>query len=221
MQTKNKFTPSKHGFNFGNCFPGVPLPPFVANLPGISKTLNRFQDSHGLCGGMCFATYDYFIAGKEIPLDANIPQPGSPLYRYLMQRQLDTYGANWHHILKFAQWTVLSDSTLRRLTAEELQKVIAHINQGEAVILGLVYTSIVETLAIWLNHQVLAHNYAEDLGKISIKIYDPNFPCRDDVVIEVSLTAEGVVCKQICNSDKEIRVRGFFVMPYTPVEPPL
>lgn len=219
---KTDFTPSLHGFSFENKFPGYPLPPFISTFPGISKILISSQSAHGLCGGMCSATYDFFIAKRTITLDKTVPEPGSPLYRYLYQRQFNTYGSFGKFIAKFAQWTALPDSTVQRLTYNELQKAITQLDNGQAVILGLVYVSIVDTLAIWLNHQVLAYSYSQDPKAINIKIYDPNLPCRNDVIIEVKRESAELQCTQkISGTDRKALVRGFFVMPYVPVEPPI
>lgn len=219
---KTDFIPSLHGFSFVNCFPGYPLPPLISTLPGISKILSTSQMNHGLCGGICFATHDFFLAKKTIALDTTVPKPGTPLYRYLYQRQLDTYGSCWKFVAKFAQWTVLPDSTVQSLTYKELQKVTAQLDKGQAVILGLVYVSIADTLAIWFNHQVLAYDYSQEQKILKVKIYDPNFPCQNDVFIEIKRAFNGLQCKQkVFSTGKEIPIRGFFVMPYAPVSPPI
>jgi len=222
QNVKTDFIPSLHGFNFANTFSGYPIPPFIFTLPGISKVLSSSQINHGLCGGMCFATSDCFIAKRTIISAQTSPKPGTPLYRYLYRRQLDTYGAFGKFVVKFAQWTALPDSTVQRLTDDELQKVIAQLANGQIVILGLVYVSIVDTLAIWLNHQVLAYDYSENSRSINIKIYDPNLPCRDDVFIEVKTGSTGLqYIQKASRTNSEKRIRGFFVIPYTAVEPPI
>lgn len=222
QNVRTDFTPSLHGFSFRNRFPGQPLPSFISKFPGISKILSNSQSYHGLCGGMCFATYDFFLAKRTISSDNAVPEPGTPLYCYLDQRQIDTYGPCGKFIAKFALWTALPDSRVQKLTSNELEKVITQLDSGQAVILGLVYVSIVDTLAIWLNHQVLAYSYSGDPKSINIKIYDPELPRRDDVVIEIKRESAGFQCKQkVCNVNREARVRGFFVIPYIPVEPPI
>jgi hypothetical protein len=104
------------------------------------------------------------------------------------------------------------------------------------VVLGLVYVSSSDNFAIWKNHQVLAYAYSEiSATTIDINIYDPNYPENDDVVIRVERvpvgttfvpgvpprkrTVLGFSCTQkVSNLNKKIR--GFFAMPYVPVEPP-
>ncbi|MGB7518517.1 MAG: hypothetical protein WA896_02660, partial [Spirulinaceae cyanobacterium] len=46
------FTPSQHGFNFLNRFPGYPLPFSVPKLPNLTE----IESTYGLCGGMSAAT---------------------------------------------------------------------------------------------------------------------------------------------------------------------
>ena len=222
QNVRTDFTPSLHGFSFRNRFSGQMLPSFISKIPGISKILSTSQSYHGLCGGMCFATYDFFLAKRTVLSVNAVPESGTPLYCYLYQRQIDTYGPCGKFIAKFAFWTALPDSRVQKLTSNELEKVITQLDNGQAIILGLVYVSIVDTLAIWLNHQVLAYSYSEDPKSINIKIYDPELPCRDDVIIEVTRDSAGLQCKQkVCNVNREARVRGFFVIPYVPVEPPI
>jgi len=93
-----------------------------------------------------------------------------------------------------------------------------------------------DTFEIWKNHQVLAYAYSEiSATTIDVNIYDPNYPQRDDVVIRVERvpvgttfvpgvpprkkTVLGFRCTQRV-SDHSQNVRGFFAMPYVPVEPP-
>ena len=90
-------------------------------------------------------------------------------------------------------------------------------------------------LDIWNNHQVLAIGYtAGPNGEVDIHLYDCNHPRRDDVVIHAERvevgkafdhpagekTISGLKCVQQIGDDQEKEVRGFFVMPYVPIEPP-
>ena len=74
---------------------------------------------------------------------------------------------------------------------------------------------------MWKNHQVLACNYQVEDGVISIQVYDPNFPRRNDVFIICKPDGQnGLESEQTIGDDRKKDVRGFFVMPYEPVEPP-
>jgi hypothetical protein len=62
------------------------------------------------------------------------------------------------------------------------------------------------------NHQVLA--YAAEFGerRVTVRIYDPNHPRRDDIVLDVPIDPSGPVIERI--GARVIRWRGFFVSRY-------
>jgi hypothetical protein len=231
-----EFQPSVHGLKFANNFPGYPLPFSIPNLPSLSAV----GTSYGLCGGMSCAVYDFLLVGRAIPLDTTAPAQGSSLHRYLYRRQVDTFGALGEHIVKFAQWMALPDDTIlgtQKRTYDEFEEIHAKLDDGNAVILGLVYVSGSDSLEIWKNHQVLAYSYSElSATTIDINVYDPNYPQRDDIVIRVERipvgttlipgvprrkrTVLGFKCSQMIG-DRKQHVRGFFAMPYVPVMPPV
>src|SRR5437016_6134778 len=74
------FLPSRHGFRFSNCFPKGPL----VSLRVLGRTLPLGDASRGLCGGMVFAVRDFFDQGQVIPQALSPPDPGSPLFNYLV-----------------------------------------------------------------------------------------------------------------------------------------
>jgi hypothetical protein len=229
------FKPSVHGFKFINNFPGYPLPFSIPNLPNLSTVGNDY----GLCGGMSCAAYDFLLAGRSIASQTTVPAQASVLHQYLYRRQIDTYGAFGEYIAKFAQWMVLPDDTVlgtQKRTYDEFEEIRAKLDDGNAVVLGLVYVSGSHTLEIWNNHQVLAYGYSEvSASTVDINIYDPNYPQRDDVIIQVERvpvgttfvpgvpprkkTVLGFKCKQLV-SDRSKELRGFFAIPYVPVVPP-
>jgi hypothetical protein len=188
---------------------------------------------------MSCAAYDLLLAGKSIPSITTAPAQGSTLHEYLYRRQVDTFGALGEYIAKFAQWMVLPDDTIlgtQKRTYDEFEEIRAKLDDGNAVVLGLVYVSGSDSLKIWENHQVLAYGYSEVSDTtIDINIYDPNYPQRDDVVIRVERISVGTTfvpgvpprkrtvlgfrCTQKV-SNRNQNVRGFFAMPYVPVAPP-
>jgi hypothetical protein len=86
-------------------------------------------------------------------------------------------------------------------------------------VLGLVYVS-AATGSLTDNHQVLAHCITQrSPTHFEIHIYDPNFPRRDDIRLDVRIVGSEALTTQIVPGGSPIRVRGFFVMPYTPVRP--
>ena len=95
---------------------------------------------------------------------------------------------------------------------------------------------------VWLNHQVLAYGLVENEdGSVDVRVYDPNVPRSDDVYIRVrrvktseahanpageternagDLVLDGVHCEPVNLRIHPMQIRGFFLMPYEPAEPP-
>jgi hypothetical protein len=211
------------------------LPFSIPNLPKLSAV----ETSYGLCGGMSCAVYDFLLSARRIPLVTTAPAQGSVLHRYLYRRQVDTFGALGEYIAKFAQWMVLPDDTIlgtQKRTYDEFEEIRAKLDDGNAVVLGLVYVSSGDASKIWENHQVLAYGYSEISDTtMDINIYDPNYPQQNDVAIRVERVSVGTTfvpgvpprkrtvlgfrcIQKITNREKN--VRGFFAMPYVPVVPP-
>lgn len=232
-----EFLPSRDGFKFSNSFSGYFLP--YATPAFLSS--RKISSSYGLCGGMCAAVYDFRLARRAIPSVVDVPKQGTRLQRYLFRRQLDSLGGLGQQAVKVAQWTTLPDDSLvgtMRRTADEFNQVRQKLNQGNLVILTLIYeyaASLKElSRRIFSNHQVLAWALKEDDADIiSIRIYDPNLPGRDDVVIrteplvlgEVTTSSgsekvRGLKSTEMVGAEFYKDVRGFFEMPYSPVKPP-
>ncbi len=231
------FKPSAHGFAFVNRFSGYFLP---FSTPAFMSS-RKVTSTYGLCGGMCSAAYDFALAHRPVPMTSEPPRQGTKLHRYLFQRQMDSLGSLGREVVKVAQWTSLPDDTLvgtLRRTADEWDEVRQRLDQGNPVILALIYVhagSLGElSKIIFENHQVLAHAYQEAPGGIvSINIYDPNLPGRDDVLLrlvpvllgeeaspEGTRPVMGLKPAELLAGNHYRDVRGFFAMPYTPVNPP-
>jgi hypothetical protein len=228
------FLPSRNGLPFVNSFSGYFLPFSIPNFGGPKKV----PQTYGLCGGMCSAAYDYALKKRTVPPGNKIPKQGSRMQRYLYRRQIDSFGALGQMIVKVAQWTTLPDDTalgVQRRTAEEWSQIRPRLSDGSLVILALVYEKAhdLKQLArvIFNNHQVLAYGYRETAeDSFEIKVYDPNFPRRDDVVLrmqrvmlevgENAMALEGLSGNQYIGEKLHKPVRGFFDMPYVPVTPP-
>lgn len=211
------FRPSLHGFAFVNSFSGSPLPIDVGVKP------SNLSSSFGLCGGMSFAAADYFIAHKAPPPDTRPPAQGTQLYTYIYKRQATSIGPMGAMGMKFVEWMKLPtsgpDSTHAR-TLQELPGIVAALRRQEPVVLGLVLVSAADSREPWNNHQVLAYGVDESVsGRTDIRIYDPNFPKRDDVVIRITREGEDCSIESIVPNRRTSKVRGLFRMSYIPVVP--
>ena len=225
--------PSEHGFRFVNHFTASPL-------PMLEKTLGFKLDAFGLCGGMSFATADLFLASRPRPEAVAPPPSGSPLYDYIYGRQVDSLGGLAIQGARFALWMDLPTGTIagtNKRSYDELAAARAALDAGQPVVLGLVYVGAEDRKPAWNNHQVLAFAYqSTGAGELSFRIYDPNYPGRDDVTIRATERTEGQIddptrpgntipilgieCRQWLGH-KDLRpIRGLFVMPYTPTPPP-
>jgi hypothetical protein len=180
---------------------------------------------------MCFAALDLLFAGRSLPADSDPPARNTRLYRYLVRRQLASFGRWGRYIPRYVGWMFLSDVEVQRRTLNAYQGIEARLAAGDKIVLGLLYNSIRQTLAVWENHQVLAY-FAEPVAgeKVAILIYDPNRPGDDSgyllcqrVLIrgEDGQVVSGLACEQQSASYKPRQVRGFFpVLDYQPVIPP-
>ena len=170
------------------------------------------------------------------------PHQGTRLQRYLFQRQMDSMGGLGQQVAKVAQWTCLPDDTLlgtQARTSCGIQRLIRQkLDDRNPVVLALIYehASSVKELSrcIFNNHQVLAYAYQQDgFGGYSIKVYDPNLPGRNDVIIRCEPVVLGTVASptgaetvmgfrstQLLGGVLYKQVRGYFAMPYQPEQPP-
>ncbi len=231
-----EFLPSRNGFRFVNGFSGYFMP---YSTPAFLT--RKVSSKYGLCGGMCAAAYDFLLAGKPIPEDIEVPRQGTKLQRYLFRRQMDSLGGLGQQAVKVAQWTSLPDATLigtMRRSLDEYSGFSRKLEEGNLVILALIYehaTSLKElTRLVFNNHQVLAYSSQQDPdGTITINVYDPNQPGRDDVVVRAEQVQVGEVNSptgpqpvsglksgELIGGVFHKVVRGFFEMPYVPEVPP-
>jgi hypothetical protein len=212
------FLPSLHGFRFPNRF-------------------DLKLGTIGLCGGMAFLAADHFLAGSPIPPDTDPPARGSALFIRLRDRQLDSLGITGltpglgRVGLEFLEWMALPtngpQSTARR-TAREIEFIAADLTQQRLVVLGLVLLQSNNPIDVTENHQVLAYALnVQAQDRFSLRVYDPNFPLRDDITIAVTLrkTPHGLEAsaQELVPKRKKgpIPIRGFFKIPYfaKPVSP--
>ncbi len=172
QSARTKFDPRIHGFMFKNDFKNDNVP-FVNFHTG------------GLCGGMVYASLDYFLTGRKIPRLDYRPAVGSPLHTYIFNREATSLASN------LDRWTDVSltnpnggknKELFERGLRNDLRlgEVKRGIDAGSPVQLGLAPMN-----GAGLGHQVLAIGY--DYGRyqgalgdyredLQIVCYDPNSP---------------------------------------------
>lgn len=184
-----RFQPSTHGLHFANRFapgPTVRLGVLDPRIIGIGDARD------GLCGGMCWYVRERFETGQPIPSTRTAPANGTPLFRAIVRRQvhsLDRLLGPWRF------WRMASSgkrAAIAQTRDQSWPAVKAAIDAGRLPMLGLVRHTGWNPFSLSKDHQVLAYAYATDgpTGSTTIRVYDPNWPDRDDVT--VTLDAFGV-----------------------------
>ncbi|WP_421735115.1 MIR domain-containing protein [Cellulomonas sp.] len=208
------FDPATHGFAFPNAFVNE-----VLTLPNGAKITTA-----GRCGGMAYASLDYFLAGQPVPAwradlwaPSRVPPDGHWLAQLFTQRLRDSFFTG--SAAKFVTWSMHSDDetwvfkgVTRWTKEEELPRLMRSIDAGRPVVLGLV---VARTLAaIGENHQVIAYGYEQDRasGRTTLQVYDNN-----SVGKVVTLTSDRDQPDWTASNGHTWR--GFFLQDYTPRRP--
>jgi hypothetical protein len=213
------FDPARDGFHFSNAFASAPLE--TVSLP-VLGTVRMGDAANGLCGGMAFAVRDLFEAGQRPPLDRDPPAAGSAAFRYVSQRLIDSLLLP-DGPLRYYTWMALPDedsvalkgvATRSRLEASLLRQELA---SGQLCCLGLIRVHSENPRQVGYNHQVLAWAYDQDAstGRDTVHLYDPNHPGGDTTF---SFVAAASIPLDMLYATGE-PTRGFFVTPYSGVDP--
>lgn len=180
MSQVPNFLPSTDGLHFANRFAAGPLlhlGPLSTNLFGLADA------SGGLCGGMSWYVRERFEAGRPIPPDRQAPVNGSALFNTLLNRQLRSL--DWLRTPVHFWWSGAfgADRTAERTRSREWPRVEAVIAEGRLAMVGLVRQQGLDPRAIQQSHQVLGYGIDTVGDADTLRIYDPNWPDRDDVTI--------------------------------------
>jgi hypothetical protein len=174
------FLPSTHGLHFANRFPPGPtlrLGPLDPRWIGIGDAAG------GLCGGMATLVRERFEAHQPIAPDRVVPANGSPLFQALVRRQVKSL--EWFRT-PIGFWWIGAfgpDRTVHRARAIEWPRIRATIAGGRLAMIGLVRHQGLDPRNLSKSHQVLGYGYTIDGDTITVRLYDPNWPDRDDVSI--------------------------------------
>jgi hypothetical protein len=179
------FVPSVHGLHFANRFPPGP----TVRLGVIDPRVVGVGDAAaGLCGGMSWLVRERFEAGQPIAPDTVAPANGSPLFQSIVRRQV--LSLDWFRGPARFWWMGLrgGDWARRRSLEIEWPRIRATIDEGRLALVGLVRHTGWNPWHLTDSHQVLGFAYAIDGDMITLRLYDPNWPDRDDVVVRLSPT---------------------------------
>lgn len=205
------FLPSRNGFRFANTWPQQPAR--TIDLGPLRIPIG--DTSRGLCGGMVFAARALFDRGEDAPLDPAPPSAGTALFTEIVDRQFDSFGRLLLEVpLRFwlAAMPLRSRAARDRETVRDAWPAIrASIDLGEPAMIGLVRLTTWNPLAP-LGHQVVGYRYDESSTGITIGIYDPNHPGRDDVTLTVERLADGSYAMRQSTGERLI---GLLALPYS------
>ncbi len=196
MTTSNAvagFLPSTHGLHFANRWepgPTVRLGFIDPRIVGVGDA------SAGLCGGMVWFVRERFEARMPIPTDAAAPANGSPLFQAIVRRQVRSLG--WLRVpLRFWRAAASSpDALVRRTLEREWPTIRAAIDAGRLPTVGLIRHHGWSPFELSRDHQVLAYGYSVadgPGGAVTLRLYDPNWPDRDDVTVTLADRRDGPV----------------------------
>lgn len=203
------FRPSRDGFHFANAWPATPAWWWgfgVVHL-GLGNAAN------GLCGGMVFAARDRFERGEAPPSEATPPPAGTPLFREIVRRQIDSFDRAVVVPWRFWRASNASERWQRRATVDAWPAIRREIDAGRPAMVGLVRAPRWNPLQIGMGHQVLAYAYEASPGVATLRIYDPNHPDDDAVEIRIERGPGGEI--RLSQSTGE-PLRGLLALPYVP-----
>jgi hypothetical protein len=186
------YLPSTHGFHFTNSWPDVHITSIT--LPDPFGDIPIGNASWGLCGGMSFASRDYFEARQLAPSRTdNPPGEGDELFDYIVRRLAQSLSLDdVADFVKYADpiYPDTDDPTL----GDGRNWVMAHsswpgirdcIDAGLPCPIGLVIGYLPNLTE--LGHQVCVYAYELRGQQLTLWVYDPNSPGNDDVTLSLDL----------------------------------
>jgi hypothetical protein len=202
-------------------------------IPTPFGKINIGNAAAGLCGGMVFAALDYWHTGIAPPTAR--PAPGQPLYRYIVQRLVDS----WHlpaGVAEYYLWMNLPDGdtgfdlfgrdvvTERGVAWHTIEtqwpQIVADLDGGVPAALGLVTVASANPADLGANHQVLAYGYVASASQVTVQVYDPNSGRNDGIYIRFDPRTPTKPTTFEHNLSIADPVRGFFRTTYAPATPP-
>ncbi len=201
---------------------------------------------NGLCGGFALAALDLFRHSPRLlpPPDTTRPPSGSPIFNYLVQRLLDSFGVpsrnfnagkviEWIHTPGHEVLIAIITGLAKRVVQQEWPRIKADIDSGVPSPLNLVgapergvldIAGHIDTLHHC--HQVLAYAYEVDSSQnLTLLVYDCNDPSNDDSRISLNIGSDTAHTIPIeapavnANMNGGITVRGFFRTDYDVHDP--
>lgn len=223
------FLPSVYGFHFSNSWPSEHITSIT--LPDPFGDILVGNASWGLCGGMSFASRDYFEANRPAPVQSVNPRgEGDQLFDFIVQRLGQSL--NVGDAADFVTYADPLYPDTDDVTADGRDWVMAHtswpgirtiIDSGHPCPIGIVIGKIPDFAD--LGHQVCVYAYQLQGQYLTLWVYDPNNPGRDDITIalDISRTDQNLipVTTSITVHGSTPTINCFFPQSYEQRVPPL
>ncbi len=189
------YLPSTHGFAFSNRWPAEHITSIT--LPDPFGDILVGNAAWGLCGGMSFASRDYFDAHLWAPTQSTNPKgEGDPLFDYIVQRLAQSLGVgDAADFIKYADpvYPDTDDPTL----GDGRNWVMAHvafpairdvIDSGHPCPIGIVIGKLPDVTKI--GHQVCVYAYQLSGQNLTLWVYDPNSPGpgSDNITMQLDIS---------------------------------
>jgi hypothetical protein len=219
------FHPSRHGLHFANRFPPGPTVRFGLFDPRVFGGISDARN--GLCGGMSLTVADLFNAHVDPPADTEPPANGSARFQALVRRQVQSldwlrlplrfYDLSAFRSVEATWWGGVRRPLGGVVRDQEWPRVRAEIDAGRLATLGLIRAASANPFGLTANHQVLAYGYRVEPSSVSVRVYDPNWPDRDDVEERMILDPQGAPPRFESSTGEPLL--GFFLARYAAVDP--
>lgn len=223
------FVPTQHGFHFSNRFP--PVPDITIPIPFGKVELG--DASKGLCGGMVFTALDHYLAKRSIPAGKTPPTSGA-LFDTIVGRLLNSFnlplGILSYIVLMQPDYPDGETRSARRFAPHgrawrtirvEWPIIKQMLDSGTPCPLGLVRVKTRSLSKLGENHQVLATGYEVCDDILTLFIYDPNHPDRDDLTLSLSLATPEQPTPITYSAPDRSPVFAFFHVDYKFRTPPV
>jgi hypothetical protein len=220
IAVRTQFAPSLSGWKFSNS-----TWPSVANAQidlGLF-TIPIGDASNGMCGGMVYSATDIFLTGRAIPATTTNPRAlGEPCFDYISTRLYDSFHLPGGPLSTYITYMGTGYPAASRASVtlkEAIPRIRADIAAGwpsPIGLIGVISDSIISDLG--KHHQVLVWSYRRNGRWVTLGIYDPNLPLRDDV--EITIDAESSTGVSLTHNTSMSNIFMFFHTGYTYNPPP-
>ncbi|MDP9903296.1 hypothetical protein [Arthrobacter bambusae] len=200
----------------------------VLGLPPVTIDSTAF----GFCGGMAFLAKDIFEAGTPQLRGTDSQAVPVSVVHHILSRLIDSFdgpGVVGDWLVATSELdhrTIFGGDGLFAQTVDEASKVMATIDAGTLCPIGVVLVQSAAPWAVFHNHVELVYGYDLADSQLTLHVYDCNYPGRDDITISLDIGSR-IPAKAIETNGTDGsfygsqpgRIRGFFVLPYSPADP--